>query len=112
MLVANAVCRDQQVDGLAHRVTALPEVAVMGCRFDGECRVVRIDDLELEQFGLNGCSFAIVAKPAQYLGENQRGQPDALAVEMQVEPLALWIADAVEEIDPDGRVDDDQALSR
>ena len=110
VIVTNAIRGDQQIDRLPHGVAASPQMPVMAGGFDGERGVVDLDDLELEHLCLNRSCFAIVAKSLQDLGQNQRGQANAITIESEVEPLRLRIGDAVEEVDPDGRIDDDHAL--
>ena len=111
VIVANATRGDQQIDRLPHGVAALPQVPVMAGGFDGERSVVYLDDLELEQLRLNRRRFAIVAKSLQDLGQNQRGQANPITIKSEVKPLRLRIGDAVEEIDPDRRIDNDHKLT-
>jgi hypothetical protein len=106
MLFANAIRGDEQVDRLSYCVTALSQMPVMARGLDAERGIVKLDDLEFLQLGLNDRRFAIIAKTAQHLGEDQRRKAEALVIKMKIEPLTFGAGNAVQEIYPDGRVDD------
>ena len=110
MLLANAIRRDQQIDRFANGDALLAEAAVIGRRLDRERDIVHLDDVEFAQLGLDRRRFAIVAKALQHFNQDHRRQANAIVIEPEVEPLRFWIRHAFEEIDPDGRVDDDQRL--
>jgi hypothetical protein len=109
VLLADAVGGDQDVDGLADGSSGMPQPAIVVCRFRGERDVNEIDDLELEELRLDRCRFAVIAEPLQYFGEDDRRQTDPFVIQAQIEPLGFRVGYAIQEIDPDRRIDDDQA---
>ena len=109
MVFADAVGRDQNLYGLANCASGLPQPPIVARRFGRERGVDTIDELELEELRLDRCRLAVVAQALQHFGEDNRRQADPLAIQMQIEPLGFRIGDAIQEIDPDRRVDDDQA---
>lgn len=80
------------------------------CRFRCESRVDYRDDFELEELCLDRGRVPFIAKPLQHFREDDRRQANTLAIQAQIEPLGFRDGDAVEEIDPDRCVDDDQRL--
>ena len=107
VIFANAVRRDQEINRLPHRMTTLPQMSIMASRIDRQRDIMHFDDFELHQLRLNDRGLTIVAQSAQHFSQDQSGQSDAIMVETKVEPLRFGIRLAIEEIDPDGRVDND-----
>ena len=109
MFLANAIRCQQHVDGRAnvssHR--AQPAIVVRG--FNGKRGIVQFDRLELHQLRLDECGFAIVTQALENFRQDRRGQADAFAIEVEIEPLGFGVGDPVKEIDPDRGVDDDQS---
>lgn len=101
MVIANAIGRDQQVDGGSHRAPACSKTATVCRRFSGEMAIDDLNHFEPQQLGLNGCGLAIIPQTLKHVGEYRGGESEPLAIEIQIEPLGLGVGDAVEEIDPD-----------
>src|SRR5687767_10916658 len=88
----------------------MPQPAIVVCRFRGKRDVNEIDDLELEELRLDRGRFAVIAEPLQHFREDDRRQADPIVIQMEIKPLRFRVRHAIQEIDPNGTVDNDQGL--
>ena len=101
MLLADAIRREQNVDGLANRSAGLSQPPIVVRRLRRERDVDERDDFELEQLRFDHRRFAVVTEPLQHFGEDDGRQADPLAIQVPIEPPAFRVVDSVQEVDPD-----------
>ena len=102
--------RNQAVDGLSHRVTAVPKSAIVAGRLSRQRNAARLEHLELCQLLLNLIGGQLVADTLQHLAEDEIDQSKSLALEFGVQPVGLGILRALEVVDPHRAVDDNHPL--
>ena len=110
MLMADAIRRDQKIDGLPDRAAGGAKGPVMPGGIQGDRHIGHVENFERRQLGVNERGFAIVTKSLQQLGQDDRRQTEPALVQLKIEPLGFGIGDAVDEVDEDAGVDDDHRL--
>jgi len=106
MLLFDTERRDQHIDRLPRGLAAIAQRAVVPGRLDSQLSTRSLEDLELQKFRLNQGGRLLVAESLQYLQENNRREAQSLFVQVPLEPIRLGVFNAVEVVDPDGRIDD------
>src|ERR1700676_1408778 len=87
MLAAQAECRDEAIDGLAHSVPAAPEGAIVARRLPRQQGATRFEHLSLRQGSFYVFRDQVITDPLQPLAEDDIGEPEALAIELSVQPI-------------------------
>ena len=106
MLAAQTERRNQAIDGLAHSVTASPKRAVVARRVARQGHAAHFEHLALRQRSFNLFRRHIVADNLKPFAENDIREPDALAIEFNVQPIRFGVPGPLEIVDPDGGIDD------
>ena len=109
VLLTQAECRNEAVDGLPHRVTAAPKRPIVSRRLACQRHAPCLEHLQLHELPFNLLRHHVVADALQHFAEDDVRQPEALAIEFGVQPVRLRILRALEVIDPDRGVYDHHA---
>lgn len=109
VLVAQAECRNQTIDGFAHGVTAAAEGATVARRLARERHATCLEHLAFGQRSLHLFGGHIAVDSLQHFAEDDIREPEALAIELGVQPICFGISRTLEIADPDGGIDDDHA---
>src|SRR4030095_6448394 len=97
---------DQTIDRPAHGVAASPERSVVPRCLTRQVDAAHVEHFEPEQLTLDLFRCDLVTNALEHLAENQISEPEALTLQLSVNPIGLGIRDAAEVIDPNGGVDD------
>jgi hypothetical protein len=85
---------DETINGLAHCVTTLPQVAIVLGRGDGQVRSAGLEYMKLQQFVPYLRKKSAVWNTLQNLAEDEIGQPQSLRSQFPFQPMCLWILGA------------------
>jgi hypothetical protein len=106
VLLPDTKCGDETIDRLPHGVATAPERAIVPRRLPRQVDTPCFEYRQLEQLAFHIFRGELIADALQQFAKNDVGQPETLAIEFRMNPIRLGIPDALQVIDPDGRIDD------
>jgi hypothetical protein len=95
---------DEAVDGLPNRMAAGSKETIVLCGGDGQRLTSTGKHLELEQVAPDAREGGFSTDSLENLAQNEIGQPQALLVQLSVEPISVWIHGSCEVADPDSGI--------
>ena len=110
VVMANALRRNQQIDGFANRAARASKESIILRGINRKLAVMEFDQLELHEVSFDGRRLPLVVHSHQDFGQYQRGQTKTFVLQTQIQPFGFGIGHAVEEVDKDARVDNDHGL--
>lgn len=111
MILANAKRSDQAIDRVPNGVAPAPQPPVVPSGVSGQIDTTCLEHVELAQLTLHLIRCGIVAHALQDFAKDEIDQPEALTIELRIQPVRFWMVVAVKVIDPDGRVDDHHVVT-
>jgi len=93
-------------------MTSTSKRSIIPCRLAGQLNAARVEHLQLEQLTFDVFRDDVITNPLEHLAENQISEPEALTLQLSVNPIGLGIRDAAEVVDPNGSVDDHDVATR
>jgi hypothetical protein len=109
VLVPQAKSGDETIDGLANRVTALAQLSIILSGGHGETATVSFKNLELQQISSYPHERAFRPNTLQHFAKDEVRQPNALPLQLPIQPACLRILRAAQIIDPHRRVNDNHS---
>src|ERR1700730_4370217 len=110
--VLDAPGADQQVDGLADGDAAPAQRTEIAGRRDGNPVAGHWHYLEAPQQGLDVSSRPLAVKALKYLAKHQIPNDDLVRAQGRAKSPHMGCIPAIEEVDPDATIDDDQLIPR
>src|SRR5467141_348578 len=110
--VLDAPCSNQQVDGLADGDAALAQGTEITGRYDRNLLPGHWHYFEAQQQGLDFSRCPLATKTLQHLAKHQIPNDDFVRTQYRAQPPDMGRISAIEEVDPDAAVDNDQAVPR
>src|SRR5262245_61927059 len=105
-MLADTECGNEAIDRLPHRVTTPSQRAVVSRGLLRQSDAPRLKHFQSEQLALNVLCRSLALNALQDFAQDQIGDAQALAIELRVKPIGLWIRGPPEVVNPDRGVND------
>src|SRR5216684_7069383 len=106
MPVAETKRRNQTVDGLADGAPPLTETPEISSGLDRQFLTTGLEYLELAKSTQDSCERLLVSDTLKSFAENQVREPEALATELAVKVIGLFVPQTAQIVDPDRGIND------
>src|SRR5262249_20308313 len=110
VMIGDAACRDQRIDGLAHRNAAATQVAMVACRLQRDLEPTVVDYLKPAEEAPGKIEVSFRCETLQHFRQDEIADADDLGAEEPVEPVGFGCDPAAKKVDPDAGVDEDHRL--
>ena len=109
MLLTQTESRDPAIDRLSDPVPSASKRTVVASCFAGKRHSARFEDLQLPQFPLDFFRGSLIPYTLEDLAKDDVGQRESSPVKFGIQPIRFRVANALQVVDPHGRIDDDHA---